>query len=94
MSKDNKNKEKRMTEVFKTLLYIFLIALITYAVMAVITHFSLNFETETYRFRESLLSVFNSKTAIFKFFLSFMILNIIWILFAVSFRFIKKRFFK
>ncbi len=94
MSKDNKNKEKRLPEVFKTLVYIFLIALITYAVMAVITHFSLNYKTETYHFIESLKSIFNTDTAMFKFFVGFMILNILWILFAVTIQFVKKRFFK
>lgn len=93
MSKDNKNKEKRLPEVLKTLVYIFLIALITYAVMAVITHFSLNYKTETYHFTESLKSIFNTDTAMFKFFVGFMILNILWILFAVTIQFLKKRFF-
>lgn len=94
MSKDNKNIEKRLTVVLKTLVYIFFIALITYAVMAVITHFSLNFGTESYQFSQSLNSIFNTQTAIFNFFLSFIIMNIVWILLAVCIHFIKKRFFK
>ncbi len=94
MSKDNKNKEKSLSVVSKTLLYIFIIALITYAAMAVITHFSLNYKTEAYYFTQSLNSIFNTETAMFKFFIAFMVLNICWIIFAVLIQFIKKRFFK
>jgi len=94
MSKDNKNKENKMSKVVKTLLYILLIAIITYAVMAVITHFSLNFETETYKFKKSIDSIFDTSTAIFKFFSAFMLLNISWIIIAVSIYFIKKKFIK
>ncbi|MCF6365598.1 MAG: hypothetical protein L3J35_05285 [Bacteroidales bacterium] len=94
MSKDNKNKENKMPAVLKTLLSIFLIALITYAVMAIITHFSLNFETETYKFKKSIDSIFNTSTAIFKFFTVFMLVNISWIIIAVLIHYIKRIFIK
>lgn len=90
MSKDNNNTENNLVKVLKTLIIITIIALITYAIMAVITHFSLNFETEEYIFFLSLKSIFDTETAIFKFFTGFMILNILWLLISVSIFFLKK----
>ena len=89
MSKDNKNTFKKYFA-FKTMITIAFIAFLTYAVMAVITHFSLNLNTENYSFSKSLASIFNTNTAIFKFFIYFMILNVIWISIAVSIFKIKK----
>ena len=94
MSKDNKNTDKKFIAILKTILSISVIAIITYAIMAVITHFSLNFELENYSFRQSLISIFNTDTAIFKFFTGFMILNIIWLSFAVIIHLIKKSIVK
>lgn len=90
MSKDNKNTENNLIKVLKTLIVIAIIAVITYAVMAVITHFSLNFESENYKFYTSIKSIFDFETAIFKFFKGFMILNISWIFISVSIFFFKK----
>ena len=94
MSKDNNNTENNLVKVLKTLIVITIIALITYAIMAVITHFSLNFETEKYKFYFSLKSIFDTETAIFKFFTGFMILNILWLLISVSIFFLKKLILK
>jgi len=93
MSKDSKNTENSFPIVVKTLIIMALIAVMTYALMAVITHFSLHFESDNYLFSESLKSVFDTKTAIFKFFVVFMILNIVWLSLAVSIYYIKKQFF-
>lgn len=94
MSKDSKNTANKFTRILRTMIIIVLIAIAAYAIMAVITHFSLNFELENYKFKDSLLSIFDSGTAIFKFFLGFMILNIVWISIAVLFYTVKKTLFK
>ena len=94
MSKDNKNTDKKFIAILKTILSISFIAIITYAIMAIITHFSLNFKLENYKFKESLISIIDIDTAIFKFFIGFMILNIIWLSFAVIIHMIKKTIFK
>ena len=94
MSKDNKNTENHYVKVLKTLSIIAVIALITYAIMAIITHFSLNFESDNYKFNSSIISVFDTETAIFKFFIGFMILNISWLAVSVSIFFIKKLIIK
>ena len=93
MSKDKKNSEKNLRTIVRTMLIIACIAVLTYAIMAVITHFSLNFEFENYKFKESLLSIFDFDTAIFKFFIGFMIINIIWLSVAVIIFLIKKTVF-
>ena len=94
MSKDNKNTDKKFITILKTIVSISIIAILTYALMAIITHFSLNFELENYKFKESLISIIDIDTAIFKFFIGFMILNIIWLSFAVIIHMIKKTIFK
>ncbi len=94
MSKDNKNIENNLITIFKTVFIISFIVILTYVIMAVITHFSLNYKTETYSFSQSLLSIFNTKTAIFKFFTAFILLNIVWISFAILIKFIKKQLIK
>ena len=94
MSKDNKNTRKSLTKILKTLIVIAIIALITYSIMAVINHFSLNFETENYKFNKSLMSIFDYETAIFKFFIGFMILNISWLFISVSIFFFNKLLIK
>jgi hypothetical protein len=93
MSKDKKFPDINLKTVIRTMIIIALIAVLTYATMAVITHFSLNFKLETYKFRDSLLSIFDFETAIFKFFLGFMILNIIWLSLALLIWLIKKIIF-
>jgi len=98
MTKEIKNIKRttilRMSIIFKTLGMILLIALIMYSVMAVITHFSLNYETDGYQFFQSLSYIFNIETAIFRFFAAFMLLNMGWIFLAVSINFIQKQFIK
>lgn len=89
MSKDNKNTDKNFFAV-KTIVTIIIIAFVTYAIMAVINHFSLNFEFENYAFKNSLVSIFDTDTAIFKFFMYFMILNFVWISIALSIRLINR----
>lgn len=90
MSKDNINMNKSILTILKTLLIILGIALLMYAIMAIITHFSLNYETENYTFSQSLNYIFNTKTAIFNFFIAFMVLNIVWVSIAISINFFKK----
>ncbi len=94
MSKDNKNTRKNLVKILKTLAAIALIAIITYSIMAIITHFSLNFESENYKFNTSLKSIFDTETAIYKFFFGFMILNISWLFISVSIFFLKKLIIK
>ena len=77
-------------KIFKTLLMILIITLLTYAVMSVITHFSLNYQLPEYTFSQSLLSVFDFSTDIFKFFFGFILINIIWISMALLIFYIKK----
>lgn len=94
MSKDKKNTQTTFPAIAKTLAVIAVIIIATYSIMAVITHFSLNFETENYKFTDSLLSVFNTETAIFKFFTIFMIMNVAWLSIALLVYFIKKMIIK
>jgi len=82
-----KNAEKT----FKTLFMILIITLLTYAVMAVITHFSLNYQLPDYKFSQSLLSIIDFDTDIFMFFIGFIIINIVWTAFALFIFFIKKQ---
>lgn len=91
MSKDKKNIENNLIRIFKTIFTILLLAISMYIIMAIITHFSLNYNNENYKFTQSLLSIFNSDTAIFKFFFAFVILNVSWILVAVMINFIKNK---
>ncbi len=74
----------------KTLFMIFFIALLTYAMMAVITHFSLNYQLPNYKFTQSLISIFDFSTDIFKFFIGFILINIIWISLAILIFYITK----
>jgi len=76
-------------KIFKTLFMIFFIALLTYAIMAVITHFSLNYQLPNYKFTQSLISIFDFSTDIFKFFIGFILINIIWITLAILIFYIK-----
>ncbi len=69
--------------ILNTLFKILIISLITYAVMAVITHFSLHYRFQGYKFSQSLISVYDFNTDIFKFYAGFMIINAIWIVAAV-----------
>jgi len=94
MSKDSKNIDNNLISIFKTVFVISAIALLTYVIMAIITHFSLNYETETYKFSQSLAYVFNTNSAIFKFFIGFVMLNISWILLAIFINFLKKLIIK
>ncbi len=82
-----KNTEK----IFKTILMILIITLLTYAVMAVITHFSLNYKLPDYKFSQSLISITDFNTDFFTFFIGFIFVNIIWISFALLIFFIKKQ---
>jgi len=63
------------------------ITIITYVVMAVITHFSLHYKFPEYKFSQSLKSVFDFNTDFFKFFLWFILINIVWISVAVLLNF-------
>jgi len=94
MSKDKKNIDKSLISVFKTLLTIAIIVTFTFVIMAVITHFSLNYKLETYNFTDSLLFIFNPESSFFKFFEGFILLNVIWILLAVFIKFISKQLIK
>lgn len=78
---------------FKAFLFISLTVLLTYCAMAVITHFSLNYMSPDYKFSNSLNSIFNTKTAIFKFFAGFVIIYLIWILSAVFIKYIRRNIF-
>jgi hypothetical protein len=73
----------------RTFSKIFLIIILTYSLMAIITHASLNRGFDDYKFSQSLISIFDTKTAIFKFFVAFMIINILWILGAWGIKSIK-----
>ncbi len=90
MSKDNKNKEKFIFTVLKTLVIMLLITLLTYSVMSVITHFSLFYGIKDYSFKQSVNYIFNTNSSIFMFFSRFLIINILWISIAVFINYIKK----
>jgi len=83
---------KKSEKIAKTLLMITIISLLTYAVMAVITHFSLNYQLPEYKFYQSLQSIFDTKTDIFIFFIGFIIINIVWISSALIIRLFIKYF--
>ncbi|NPA68241.1 MAG: hypothetical protein GXO50_06490 [Chlorobi bacterium] len=85
------NNKNKIRSVLKTTLMIFIITVFTYAVMAVITHFSLNYKLPDYNFTDSLMSVFNFNTDIFKFFSGFILINIFWITIAVSINLLLKQ---
>ncbi len=74
----------------KVFVYISFATLLTYAIMAVITHFSLNYEAESYEFNQSLQSIFDTETDMFKFFAGFVVIYVVWILSAVILQYIKK----
>jgi|GEM_PF-2734306 hypothetical protein len=93
MSKDKKNTDIHFTVILKTVFIILIITFFTYSIMAVITHFSLNYKSENYLFIDSIKSVFDTTTAIFKFFAAFILLNIVWVTVAIFIRFIKNKFF-
>lgn len=76
---------------FETLTIIFLIVIATYSIMAIITHFSLNYKFDDYKLTDSILSIFDRETAIFKFFIGFIILIISWILSAMLIKYIKDK---
>jgi len=86
---DNINYNKYL----KAFFYITLTIIVTYATMAVITHFSLNYTSPDYKFLQSLKSIFDTKTAVFKFFGTFLIINVIWILSAVFIKYIRRNIF-
>ncbi len=69
--------------ILNTLFKILIISLVTYAAMAVITHFSLHYRFPGYKLSQSLMSVYDFNTDIFKFYAGFMIINAIWIVAAV-----------
>jgi len=75
LEKEKKSSsEMSFIKVIKTLSNIILLLLVTYSIMAFITHFSLNFKTENYRIFSSFLAIFDIKTTIFKFFAAFFLL--------------------
>lgn len=80
-------------KVVKVVIYIILISLATYAVMAVITHFSLNYLNGDYRFVQSLKAVFDTETAMFKFFRAFALLESGFIILALFTKLIKDKVF-
>ncbi|MEA2042172.1 MAG: hypothetical protein U9N85_06420 [Bacteroidota bacterium] len=71
MPEKEQKRELNFERVVLILLYISIITLLTYAVMAVITHFSLNYSIQNYSFTDSLKSVTDTNTAMFKFFFLF-----------------------
>jgi len=79
MSKDIKNTKSDVISRIKIPGIILLIIFISYALMAVVNHLSLNIEAENYRFSQSLSAIFNTQTSIFKFFLLFISVFGIWI---------------
>lgn len=79
------NTEKiSLKRVIKTIAAMLIIAIITYVIMAIITHFSLNYLTENYKFYQSIVSVFDTDTAIFKFFIGFVVLCVSTVVIAIS----------
>ncbi len=80
--------------VVKTITAMIIISIITYVVMAIITHFSLNYLSDNYKFHQSIVSVFDFKTAIFKFFGGFIILCTSTVVIAVSIKFYSSLFSK
>lgn len=91
--KENKNQELSFEMVIRIMVYIILTALGTYAVMAVITHFSLNYLSPGYSFSDSLYSVLDTNTPIFKFVIGFGILSLATVFVAVFIKLIKEKVF-
>ncbi len=82
------NRRKSLIIYIKSISYIFIISLITYIVMAVITHFSINNSHPEYSYTDSLRALTDTSTPIFKFVIGFGLLALSMILIAVTVKFI------
>ncbi len=88
---ENKAYDVKFEKIVKTMIYIFIIAFATYAVMAVITHFALNNMAEDYKFSQSLLAVFDTDTPMFKFAFDFGLLNLATVFIALILKLMKEQ---
>lgn len=88
-------KKNKITfiKVVSTLSIMLLITISAYVIMAIITHFSLNYLAENYRFSQSLISVFDTETAIFNFFFVFVIMCVTTVLTAISVKIAKEEMY-
>ncbi len=91
MEKNIKERKITFEKIFLTVIIMSFITVATYVIMAVITHFSLNYLTDNYNFLQSLISVFDISTAIFKFFSAFMIMFVATIFIAIFIKLAKKQ---
>jgi hypothetical protein len=94
MSKDTKNTKSDTISRIKIAVIILILILVTYVIMAVVTDLSLNLESGTYKFMHSLKAIFDTHTAIFKFFRILMAIFGVWILLAVFIKYFYSLFFK
>ena len=78
-----KTNKPSFETIVKVILYIIFITIATYVIMAIITHFSLNNTVEKYQFLHSLISVFDTDTAIFNFFKIFIFIESGFIILAI-----------
>lgn len=90
---DSKTSSLSFEKGVRIVLYILLISLATYAVMAVITHFSLHNLQDGYTFSQSLLAIFDTETAMYKFFRAFMFLETGFVLLAILIKLIREKIF-
>ncbi len=93
MYHEKKSVPVSFEKVIKVVLYIIFISLATYAIMAVITHFSLNYLNKNYTFSQSLISIFDTKTAMFKFFRAFAYVEGGFVILALIIKLIKDKVF-
>ena len=75
----------------KTSLSIIAIFLVTYAVMAVITHFALNNSRDSYTFTDSLYAIFDSNTNIFRLVFGFGVFSLVVIFTAILLKSLKNK---
>lgn len=90
---ENSTSAFSFEKALRIIVYIVLISLATYAVMAVITHFSLNYLQEDYYFSQSLAAIFDTDTAMFKFFRAFMLLEGGFVSLTILVKLIKEKVF-
>ncbi len=84
-------EKKTIKFISKNIFKIFLVFAVSYIIMAVITHFSLNYLGNEYRFGQSLTAVFDTNTAIFEFFRAFVILVVTVVITALFVRKLKDK---
>jgi len=88
-----KSGKLNASKLAKSLLYITALVLITYVLLAIITHFSLNNVRADYAFSQSLAAVLDTQTAIFKFVFGFVAISASIVTFAVLVKKIKDKIF-